>query len=345
MENQNKFQQFKDRFVQQVKETSHIEKLYIGIVAFILVAGYANFNAGPQNMVLLSILIIGAVLLFRQKPTGWHLLFIHVFLFTLPLFLDLVDDGFRFFKYKKFLQIVVTFLSFALLALLLLKPIRKRFDILSREIVVCIVGALMLMFIPKLFNGVFQYEAKGVAPIVVYVFLLIAILQFLRKHPPLTYSNWNTYLEGLTGISSDEYYQQLQEKLESKNVEGISYTRVMLSKRGMLSSRREYLRISFEDVAHDISFYPFALGTYASSWSYQTLTGGELLVASIPYIGLWLHKKFYPETYYIMDARKMMQLLIHETQLEIIDGYTTQKGLRKLSEQQRQLQTRSVFDR
>lgn len=337
---------FKDRLVAQFKNTSHLEKLYLASILFILIIGFANVKSYEQFRFIPPTLmvIIGLYLLYKQKSTGWNILFMHAIAFGLPsIFLILL--GGRHLSFKGVLVLPLLIICIAMIPLLLLQPIRKQFDIHSREIIVGIIGGIFIAYVPPFFQGFFKFSLPMVAPLIVYLFLLIAFLQFLRKLPPITYSNWNTYLEGLTGFTSDQYYTKMQEKLESNNVEGISYTRVMLSKRGFLSSKREYLRVSFEDVTHDISFYPFALGTYASSWSYQTLTGGELLVASIPYIGLWLHRKLYPETYYIADSRAMFQLLVHQTQLEIIDELTNQKGLRKLSDQQRQLQTRNVFDR
>lgn len=342
----DKLSNFKDRLVEQFKNTTHLEKLYLASILFILLVGFANIQAYEQFRFIPPTLtvIIGLSLLYYQKPAGWNILFMHAIAFGMPIIFLILSGG-RYRLAEGILGFPLLILCLVLMLLLLLKPIRKQFDIHSREIVVGFIGGIFIAYIPPSFQAMFARFIPMLIPLLVYIFLLVAFLQFLRKLPPLTSSNWNTYLEGLSGFTSDQYYIKVQEKLESNNVEGISYTRVMLSKRGILSSKREYLRISFESVTHDISLYPFALGSYASSWSYQTLTGGELLIASLPYIGLWLHRKFYPETYYIADSRAMFQLLVHQTQLEIIDELTNQKGLRKLSEQQRQLHTRSVFER
>lgn len=174
--------------------------------------------------------------------------------------------------------------------------------------------------------------------------LILVIYLFSRKIPPLTYSNWNIYLENLIH-DSDAYYKDFTELLLSKNVKGISHKRIKLKKRGALSSSRQYLRISFENVSFDISFYPYALGTYVSSWSYTTTSGFEFIIRAIPIFGNFLHKNFYPNTYYIADSIAMFQFLVHQTQMDVIDKLMKEKGLRSLTEKEKEFKSKSLFER
>jgi hypothetical protein len=61
----------------------------------------------------------------------------------------------------------------------------------------------------------------------------------------------------------------------------------------------------------------------------------EDTILAIPYIGALYAKVFDPPTYYKMDSALMFQEAIHNAMLEVIDGLTTAKGIRMLSETER----------
>ena len=332
-----------------MKRLSHIQATYILTGLLIIIVIISNLKGYRVEVFSYPFLVIalGAYYLYRQRKTGWQIIYIHAIAIVTPLIFYLPMGA-----YGRSLRLIPAIPNWLLIPIfvvlivfLLMKPLRQRFAVHTREIVIASIGGLFIGYVPRIAQQIGGYQFGLGYAVLAYFILLLFFLYFLRQIPPLTYSNWNAYLPDVQGLSSHQYYNQLQEKLEEQNVEGIGYSRVMLSKRGFLSSKREYLRVSFEDVTYDISFYPYALGTYASAWSYHTFTGGEYIVISIPLIGQRLHKAFYPETYYIADTRAMFRLLVHEVQLEIIDFITKKMGVRALTEQQRQVQSRGIFER
>lgn len=63
--------------------------------------------------------------------------------------------------------------------------------------------------------------------------------------------------------------------------------------------------------------------------------GPELAVLAMPFIGAFYKGVFASETYYRIDTMLMFQSAVHSAMLEVIDGVTTQKGVRGLSDDDR----------
>ena len=61
----------------------------------------------------------------------------------------------------------------------------------------------------------------------------------------------------------------------------------------------------------------------------------ELAVLAMPLIGALYKALFAPDTYYRIDTMLMFQSAVHSAMMEVIDGLTTQKGVRGLSDDDR----------
>lgn len=61
----------------------------------------------------------------------------------------------------------------------------------------------------------------------------------------------------------------------------------------------------------------------------------ELAVLAMPLIGAFYKAVFAPDTYYRIDTMLMFQSMVHSAMLDVIDGLTTQKGVRGLSDDDR----------
>ena len=61
----------------------------------------------------------------------------------------------------------------------------------------------------------------------------------------------------------------------------------------------------------------------------------EAAVLAVPFVGGFYQKVFAPETYYRIDTMLMFQSTVQAALLEAIDGLTTQKGMRCLTEDER----------
>lgn len=63
--------------------------------------------------------------------------------------------------------------------------------------------------------------------------------------------------------------------------------------------------------------------------------GPEAAILTVPLVGWFYEKVFAPETYYRIDTMLMFQSAVHSAMMEAIDGQTTQKGVRGLTEDER----------
>jgi len=63
--------------------------------------------------------------------------------------------------------------------------------------------------------------------------------------------------------------------------------------------------------------------------------GPEGAILTVPLIGWFYARVFSPETYYRIDSTLMFQSAAHAAMLEVIDGLTTEKGVRGLTEDDR----------
>jgi hypothetical protein len=83
-----------------------------------------------------------------------------------------------------------------------------------------------------------------------------------------------------------------------------------------------------------IVVYPFlfyALGTAVRDGTIPA----EPIVLAMPIIGKLYEVLLQPVTYYRMDTALMFQSAVHSSFLEVIDGLTTAKGIRAMSELER----------
>jgi hypothetical protein len=61
----------------------------------------------------------------------------------------------------------------------------------------------------------------------------------------------------------------------------------------------------------------------------------EAAIMAVPFLGAFYQRIFAPETYYRIDTMLMFQSAVQAAVLEVIDGLTTQKGLRRLGDDER----------
>lgn len=174
--------------------------------------------------------------------------------------------------------------------------------------------------------------------------VLIIIIYFSRKLPPETYANWHCFLDGLE-YSSEDFYTKVRELIGARKIEKLEFYRITKRERGAFSSKRIYLQLEWRNITYDIGAFYFGGGFCISAWQYETSTGGEAFVRKIPLIGGWLHRSFYPVTYYTIDTATMYRHCVHTALLEVVDGITSEKGLRSLTEAERKPQLNDIFKR
>ena len=140
----------------------------------------------------------------------------------------------------------------------------------------------------------------------------------------LVVSHWYHLIEGLQE-SPLEFYMQIGSALEKRAIPEAAQSRVDYREGGLLSAKREYLRVRRREYTFDICGAPFGTGFFISWWLVEPL---GCLGAMFPF----LRRK---ATYYRIDTTLMFQEAVHAAVLEVIDGMTSAKGIRALSELER----------
>lgn len=214
----------------------------------------------------------------------------------------------------------------------------------------------------------------------------------------LVISHWYKLMENFQA-SPKEFYASVEEALKRRQVPDIVLSRIDWKEGGVLSAKREYLRVKRKKLTFDICGAPFGNGFFFSWWlaevppssgllwailllavvagivNYllktfgmlqgllltaavvplllylvgkavrQGLLGSEDAVIAIPVIGslyVWIFK---PVTYFKIDTTTMFQETVRLSVLEVIDGMTTGKGIRGLSELDRKPIMREFYKR
>lgn len=164
----------------------------------------------------------------------------------------------------------------------------------------------------------------------------------MSKKPNYIISHWSTMIQGLD-VSPMEFYKAVEKAVTRKEMEKAKFSRFNWSEGGILSAKREYLRIKRRDHAYDICGAPFGNGFFVSTWLGDFESSFTAYLFLIPVIGGYLEKIFKPITYYKIDTALMFQSLVHSAVLEVIDSMTAAKGLRALSASERKPEMRNFF--
>jgi hypothetical protein len=144
-----------------------------------------------------------------------------------------------------------------------------------------------------------------------------------------TFSHWDHLVEG-SDATPMEFYRALEEAIERRKVPNSSRSRVDYREGGLLSAKREYLRVKRLSYTFDICGAPFGTGFFVSWWLSEQL-GCLSGLAELPFVS----RLFGRETFYKIDTALMFQDAVHNAVLEVIEGMRSAKGIRALSELER----------
>lgn len=165
-----------------------------------------------------------------------------------------------------------------------------------------------------------------------------------KASPATVISHWYHLLENLQA-SPLEFYKAVEGALQRRQVPDAKPSRVDWREGGVLSARREYLRIRRKSYIFDICGAPFGTGFFVSWWLGDRRTGLLGLLVAIPVIGLFFEWLVRPDTYYKIDTALMFQEAVHKSVLEAVDGMTNAKGIRALTELERKPILREFYRR
>ncbi len=179
----------------------------------------------------------------------------------------------------------------------------------------------------------------------VYAFIIFIVFKILfSKKAQNIHSHWSTLLNNFN-YSSKDFYKSLRDELDSKKIIGLKISVTTLREKGMMSSKRHYLKLIQGTLEYYICCAPISDATFFSSWLLLRQSVAEVLVGKIPFIGNWLIKKLYPKTFYIHDTTEMIMTFIHQAMLKVIDDISKEKGIRSLSEGERKPIMKDIFKR
>lgn len=126
-----------------------------------------------------------------------------------------------------------------------------------------------------------------------------------------------------------EFYSSVESAVERRQIPDGGRSRVDWREGGLLSAKREYLRVRRNEYTFDICGAPFGTGFFVSWW----------LTEPLGCLGGIFRRR---TTYYRIDTALMFQEAVHSGVLEVIDGMTSAKGIRALSELERKPILRSL---
>ncbi len=154
-------------------------------------------------------------------------------------------------------------------------------------------------------------------------------------------SHWHQLVANLNH-SSQDFYRALEGRLESAEIPSASCSRVEHSERGVLSAKREYLRVKRDEFTFDICAAPFGSGFFVSSWLVTQTGCLRWLVVACWYIFspiMWLlyicrliHR---PKTYYEIDTELMFQSAVHGAVVATLEDLLDVRGVRPLSDSEK----------
>jgi hypothetical protein len=151
----------------------------------------------------------------------------------------------------------------------------------------------------------------------------------------LVHSKWQHHFENLQ-FSTQEFYTLAEQKIKLEDIKGIKTMRITYAEGGIFSSKREYLRISRNELIFDICAAPFGKGFFISWWHGESAGAIKDVLAKIPVIGQYLVNLASLKTYYQLDTEQMFKEVVKSCVLKSIEEISASKGIRGLTEIERQ---------
>jgi len=142
------------------------------------------------------------------------------------------------------------------------------------------------------------------------------------------------------------FYSNLRKYFDEKKVPTIKGMRVVhMASSHMFSRRRKYFRVVSEDFSIDVCASPYGEDYFFSYWLLERASLWRLLIKNLPFIGAGLERQFWPMKYHKMDTMQMYQSVIHAGILEVIDSITDEKGIARISQEDRKPTTKNILAR
>lgn len=157
------------------------------------------------------------------------------------------------------------------------------------------------------------------------------------------FSHWCFLFEDLQE-SPQTFYAAVEQAVKARAVPDMKISRVMWKEGGIMSAKREYLRVTRREYVFDICGAPFGKGFFVSWWLGEP-AGCVATLSRLPYVGPFLQVLLRPVTYFQIDTATMFQSLTHGAVMEVVDQMTETRGVQALSESERKPVMRDFYRR
>jgi hypothetical protein len=153
-------------------------------------------------------------------------------------------------------------------------------------------------------------------------------------------THWSYLARGLQ-YDPAQFYGILRGKIESEQINGVRLTTAVLSQKGMLSRKREYLRIQYDNFVFDVCGAPFGESNFFFSyWMGVKNMSGCLaiflnILLSIPVVGLLIQKSLDRLTYFEQDTAEMFNSLVSSIIMAEVDSIMEQGEIEPVPDEAR----------
>lgn len=147
---------------------------------------------------------------------------------------------------------------------------------------------------------------------------------------------WHVSIQNFE-VTSGEFYSLFEESLAKSVIPKATIVRTEWRERGLLSSKRYYLRVSRYDLYFEVCAAPLGTAFFFSWWFFRRISLTEkLLKIPLMWIPLLpLIVLFGTNTFYTYDTAIVFQELVHAATQEAIDKLTKEKGAKALTDEER----------
>lgn len=148
-------------------------------------------------------------------------------------------------------------------------------------------------------------------------------------------AHWSANLAGVQ-IRPSVFYGMVEENISAKQIPRIRISRVFRREGGLISDRRQYLRVKYKQLVFDICGFPICGSFAVSYWLELHDKTVANLFFEIPILGFVLERAFSPATYFNVDADAACQHAVHDSVLSVVDELTHENHLTRLTGQARE---------
>ena len=155
-----------------------------------------------------------------------------------------------------------------------------------------------------------------------------------RIYPDAVVSHFDRLIDGMH-ISTQAFFASLEAAIAERGISGITISRVAWPEGGLFSPRREYVQVSRDTLVFLVSAFPIGSAMYVSWWLGASERGARIWLGNLPIIGWLFRPLITPMTFFRIDTAYAFSHILHSTVLAVVDAYAQQKGLRRLTRDER----------